>query len=378
MAVTLRFTVEDVGTQLDTYESIRVYRADTVDGAYSQITDITLVANQFRYSYEDSSGDITKWYKRSFHHAAGPVESSLSAPFQVTGTTRKLIRQRMMEEYGCGIVFEASAGGDDTVDTDDFRIKSASGFSTTRGKGTWLYKTAGDNPQHVRMVIAYIQATARFQVGADWTSNPDDGSEMEWHTMADILQMNAAINRGLVRYKAKEVVPIVGVVDADEYSLEGYPWIVDQRQVRNVRWYPGRASDVDDGLDQPWGIAGRWYGYKVDRGALSLQVTPAITPDTVLYLHCVRPMPELHTDASAPPIDCDERYAAALAWDELLAYLSRPTTGNSQERTNWKRERLEHSVTTLRALSREHRMTFSIEPAQLSSPSVIPRPWAPR
>lgn len=51
MAVTLRFVVEDIATQIATYESIRVYRSDTLGGTYTQITDITLVSGTFYSSW---------------------------------------------------------------------------------------------------------------------------------------------------------------------------------------------------------------------------------------------------------------------------------------------------------------------------------------
>ena len=43
MSVTLRFIVEDIDTQIATYESIRVYRASSLTGTYSVIDTVTLV-----------------------------------------------------------------------------------------------------------------------------------------------------------------------------------------------------------------------------------------------------------------------------------------------------------------------------------------------
>ncbi|KKK96563.1 hypothetical protein LCGC14_2661500, partial [marine sediment metagenome] len=45
MSVTLRFIVEDIATQIATYESIRVYRASSLGGTYSAIGTETLVAD---------------------------------------------------------------------------------------------------------------------------------------------------------------------------------------------------------------------------------------------------------------------------------------------------------------------------------------------
>lgn len=59
-------TVEDVNTQMDTYESIEVHRSNTLTGAYSLVETETLVASTYHYTINNSDGDLNKWYKYRF------------------------------------------------------------------------------------------------------------------------------------------------------------------------------------------------------------------------------------------------------------------------------------------------------------------------
>ncbi len=377
MSVNLQFNVEDVDVQIVTYESIRVYRSTSQYGSYSQVTDITLVASTYQYTYTDSGGDLNSWYKYSYFHATGPVESDLSAQFRPDGTTLQRVRQRAMEEYGAGIIFVASAGGGATVTSTDFRLLASSLLSTNRGKGTWLYRPGEDNPANTRMITTYAPTTGIFTVGANWTNAPSSGEVMEWHWLVDPIIWNNAVERACERYWFTERIPIKGVADQDEYALATYmPWLHNRDHFHDLRWYPNRTSaGVDDGLDEPFGIEGKWWKVREDRGVLTLQIHPEITTSDLLYAVTSRQLAPLYAEAAAPPIGTSEAYLAALAYDEVLAYLVKPGVGNAQDRANWNNARLEHNRVRLRRLARENKVKLPTRPPLLSSPPVVPAPY---
>lgn len=372
MAVTLRFIVEDVETQLDTYESIRIYRSATLGGAYSQIDDVTLVSGTFYYSYSDSEGSLNVWYKYSFRHSTGPVESDLSAPFRVDGVTRLRARQAALSKYDAGIVLVNTGTDANKITTADHRVKTTL-FRDDRGKGTWLWPTSGNNQEEARIILSSVVSTGIITVLPAFGGNFADGEEVEWHTLADPTIWNDALNRGMARYWYVERVPIVGVANQEEYSLDGIPFLKDKEHVHDVRWYPTSGLDVD----ASFGAGGRWWRIREDAGVLTLQITPAIAATQTLYLETTRPMPPLYTDASAAPANCAEELVAALAYDEVLAYLSAPGSGSADDRKVWRLARAAHADELHRLLVKHRPKPRQGQP-QLPWPPVVPQPYRAR
>jgi hypothetical protein len=372
MAVTLRFIVEDIATQIATYESIRVYRASSLTGTYSAIGTESLVADTFYYSFSDSSGDLNKWYKYSFYHSTGPVESDLSAPFRVDGVTRLRARQAALAKYGAGIVLVNTGTDSDKITTADHRVKSTI-FRDDRGKGTWLWPTTGNNAEVARIISASVASTGVITVLPAWSGAFVDNDEVEWHTLADPTEWNNALNRGMARYWYVERVPIVGVTDQEEYSLVGLPFLRDKEHVHDVRWYPTSGIDVDESF----GVDGRWWGIREDVGILTLQIKPAIETGKILYLETTRSMSSLYTDASAAPPNAAEELVAALTYDEVLAYLSAPGRGSADARRVWNEARATHADELHRLLVRHRPKPRQGQP-QSPWPTVVPQPYRAR
>ena len=372
MAVNLRFVVEDVATQLLTYDRINVYRAPTLTGTYSSIGTVALVAGTFYYSFSDSGGDLNKWYKYSFRLGAGPPESDLSAPFRVDGVTRLRARQAALAKYGAGIVVVNTGTAAGNIVTSDYRVKTSL-FRADRGKGTWLLPTTGTNQGAPRIVSATDPSTGTMTVLPAWGAAMANGDEVEWHWLADPTVWDDALNRAMPRYWYVERVPIVGVAGKEEYDLSVLPFLRDHEQVHDVRWYPTSGLDVDE----PFGVNGRWWRVRQDVDKLTLVISPSIGATNTLYLETSRPMQPLYTDASAAPPIAAEDLVAALVYDEVLAYLSRPGRGAADERATWRKARAAHADELHRLLVR-YRPKPKRGPPQLEFPAVVPQPWSAR
>ena len=377
MSVDLKFTVEDVAIQLLTYKDIRVYRATSVEGSYSQVTDITLITNTFYYSFNDTAGDLNKWYKYSFFNSVGPVESDLSAPFRVDGVTRLRVRQGALDRYEAGAVLTAVAGSSvSQLQTDDYRIK-ASQFRTDRGKGSWLMPTTGLGASSAvndqRLVKSSTPTTGILVVEPDFAGAVASGDEVEWHFLADPKVWNDSIVRAAARYWYVERVPIVGVANQEEYNLSILPWLRDPEQVHDVRWYPTSGLDVD----QSFGVDGKWWGIRHDVDILTLVIKPAIAATETLYLECTRPMPPLYDDTAAAPPNANGQLFIALAYDEVLAFLGRPGKGSSEDRQAWREIRVEH-LQELHRLLVKYRPKPRHAPFKLAQPPIVPKPYSAR
>ena len=92
--IRLSVTITDLNLVLETYDRIKVYRAISEGGVYSEITDVdtrlVLEEEQTVYFYLDSDGDSTKWYKTSYFHSSTLAESSKSTTRQGGTETEKI------------------------------------------------------------------------------------------------------------------------------------------------------------------------------------------------------------------------------------------------------------------------------------------------
>jgi hypothetical protein len=199
-----------------------------------------------------------------------------------------------------------------------------------------------------------------------------NGVEVEWHTLTDPAIWDDAINRGLDRYWYVDIVPLVCVAGTYSYTLDELPWLTNPGQIHEVRWYPNGSL-----VDQSFAGDGRWWDAHKDGDSIVLVISPAVATGTTLYLECTRSMPSLYTDTASLPLMAKENLAAALAYDEVLKFLSRPGSGTTEERVSRQKARLD-LMPELRRLLRENRPKPRRSPARLSYPPVIPQPFSAR
>jgi len=300
------------------------------------------------------------------------VFSDYSDPFRVEGVTRLRARQAALAKYGAGIVLINDGGFKNAITTKDYRIKTTL-FRTDRGKGTWLLPTTGNNQGVPRMILSSVPGTGSLTVLPVWDVVMVDGDEVEWHWLADPKVWDDANVRAMLRYWYVERVPLNGVANQEEYDLSVIPFLRDTEQVHDVRWYPTSGL----GVDESFGVDGRWWRIRQDVGVLTLQIKPAIAATETLYLETTRPMSPLYTDASAAPPIAAEELVAALTYDEVLAYLSAPGRGSSEDRKAWRVARADHA-SELHRLLVKHRPKPRQGSPKLPWPPVTPQPYKAR
>jgi hypothetical protein len=82
--IKLYIKVNELSNVLSLYDRIKVYRASSVSGTYSEITTaatrIPLQQGVETYLFDDTGGSATSWYKTSYFNSATLAESSQSDP----------------------------------------------------------------------------------------------------------------------------------------------------------------------------------------------------------------------------------------------------------------------------------------------------------
>jgi hypothetical protein len=82
----VRWYVEDVSTELETYDTQKVYWSATEGGSYVEATTsttrVSLVSGQSIYYFDYNSVGVEYWFKTSFFNSVSLAESTQSAAFQ--------------------------------------------------------------------------------------------------------------------------------------------------------------------------------------------------------------------------------------------------------------------------------------------------------
>ena len=379
MAATVYITVEDITARLAAgYTRIELERAPAVGGTYVNVANITLVALDYEYSFVDSSGTLSSWYRYRFSDAAALL-SDYSNPFQPSSITLLKLRQYVLNEYGIGHVMLAGAtpGDSNTIITDDWRYKTTL-YSVGRGAGGFIKVTSGARAGQVSNVLGTSSpTTGSFELSPALTGALTAGDEFEWHWLVAPDVLDRTINRGLRRYWYLDRFPITGDGDTDEYTLSHIPWLQQKHWITGVFYYANEGLDVNSNLDRSWENDGRWLETRQDGGVIRLTLHPRLGDGDVVYIEATRRMPELFTDASQLPLGADIELCAALAWDELLQVLKRPVHGSSDDRKVFAIAREDHKA-KLMGLLRLHRIQPKFTRPQGQSPINYAPPYSAR
>lgn len=373
MSVTLNVTVEDIAAKLLAgYTRIELYRATSAEGTYSSVSNTTLVADTVYYEITDASGSLDSWYKYRFSDAAALL-SDYTNPLTPDGITRRKLRREALETYRAGMVLTASASGQTTTSLffDDYRLKS-SGYGGHPGVGAWIYVVSGTLTGQRRLITDSDPATGELAIDIALASELASGDLVELHWLIEPDEWNLAINRALHRYKVVERVPVVGI-DAVETPLDYLGWLRSRAQVCGIWHYP-----VEGNQEIAFGSSGRWWGLREDGGYLTLLTQNALESTTTVYLEALKTLTDLFTDDSVLPANCNLDLVAALAYDEVLKTLLRPSnTGRSQERLLWRQARADH-LPLLKRLWTTAGPHPRWQAPPLEYPVTYPQPWSAR
>jgi hypothetical protein len=372
MTVTIAIKVEDVETMLETFTVIQLVRSATADGAYGLIATETLVSGDYYYVITDSTGSPSFFYKYRFYNPTGPVASDYTNPFQPSQVSRQKLRQHVIETYDLGMVLVAANGNllTTTFKTDDYRVKSTF-HSSGYGTGGYLlaFSAFGVPVTEARRIVDTDFSNGLFTVSPAFSQTMQSDDQVEWNWSGiDPIQFNNLINKGLSRYQYLDRIPIVGDGNAEQ-SLSYVPWLVSRGQITGLWHFPGGGL-----TEEPF----MWWNARQESGYITLMTSPTLSTADTVYLEAIRSLPPLFTDDSVLPQQANIDLAAALVYDEVLAYLLRPgSSAADQDKTSWAIAKQQH-LNTLKKLYRRYGPHPRMNRPTNAQPALVNTPWTAR
>ncbi len=315
MTVTVSIYCEDISTKLLTYDSFRLYRDTSPNGAFSTlVSTTTLVAAQTEYEVTDAAGTSDSFYRFAYYSTVSLILSDLSNVMQPGALTMRRLRLEAAREGGCAFAGTCSALGTTLLLKDDALLDS--GVDAHFLEGSWIYRpdaaAAGDKLRRVAVSGFVTTAPVGLIPNRAWTNVPASGEvyqvfnlapPIDWPGQAfswDRAIRTALTNLWFIDQISLGVGTTLGKV---RFDLSPYAAYVRRNDVRRV-WYRstdsnGIITDVD--VDRN----GR-YWEPVENGdfGLSIDVYPApLTTETVI-LEVNRTYEELYidTDVTTGPL----------------------------------------------------------------------------
>lgn len=309
--------IPNIDSALEDFTQAQLERASSYGGSYSLITTFTLASGDTEYSYRDSSGTASSWYRWRFYNPTGPVASSYSEPFAASfapTTTRQELRQRAAYRLGLYGVPPAEwtfpgpsgtstgAGSTTTVVCSTYADSAFQDTgSSTASKifdGWYLYVSSGDQSGKERRVAdgGLNQSNGTFTVGAAFAGAPGSGVTFELYAGGISASMwNTFLEAARVDLWYPAEVTITGVASQTEYALPY--WIEREEQVL------GFAQRTGDTLAQH--RYQRGYGFELipqEGGGVLLYLPNGISANSVWTLECQRHPAPFTSDTAAVPL----------------------------------------------------------------------------
>lgn len=292
MAVTVRIHVEDVNTQMDTYESIKLYRGTTAAGTTTSSTLVsttTLVEDQEDYSVTDSSGTAESWYGYTLYHSTGPVQSAISRRFRTTETSLHSLRIEAARRANAG--YSSTCSGNGTTTTLVDAALQDSGVDTNFMQGAYLFRpdaaAAGD---YLRRIASYSAGT--FTVDREYTNATESAEIYQVFSLAPPIDHPSlsyswlrAVNDGL---RECRWIDALNLGDGQTYGKTDFSlaphlgYINPHRDIRKlfVRHYVDETNSVYEDTD--WNMNGRFWTRIQNAGDFHVRLYPSpLTSETV-------------------------------------------------------------------------------------------------
>lgn len=185
----VRVTIPNPDDLLSLYSAgalIRLERAASEAGVYSEITTRALVTDTFSYEINDTTGSSTSWYRYRISNSGNTVQSAYSSAespsepdayatlddLLLTRSQPITTDTRLMARY-------ERALREATLDID-----REVGYTALRDTGTFLYHGDGSGVLHVhRGIVSLTGIDIRLSTGAAWTAlqAQDTGWILEGH-----------------------------------------------------------------------------------------------------------------------------------------------------------------------------------------------------
>jgi hypothetical protein len=295
MSNTITLNEPSVNTLMASYTGIQLERAHAQSGPFTLLVQIPYVLNQTVYTYVDSAGVVTDWYRTARYTAttlgpyspAWPVASQQGAGFSLSQ-----YRHRLADAAGFNIqtlTTGLSTRADQVVIAD---FQSTELLPTHLGN-TWEYQPSGPNAGQVRRVVygGLDNGLGVVSLERPHTALTPAGTAVEFYgklppvRYEGRLGLNDIVNKVLAECWTVQKLQITGVQDQRVYPVGSlFPWLVSEDQIIEV-YYRGATAQPNDSdqLQINW----RWVGGGDNP---SIEITPTLGNGDLLLPQVYVPM----------------------------------------------------------------------------------------
>jgi hypothetical protein len=335
MATTLNVPVEDVNTQMATFDELRVYHDTVPDGTFtSQVSGspTDLVQDQTSYEVSDSTGVPGRWYRSRLFHSVNLDQTELSEPWQARGLSMRTARLEAGIFCGRATYGTCSSLGTATSLVDETLLDQ--GIDAKFAEGAWVLRPdaadAGDLLRRTSLNPFNLTTGALAPV-RPWADPPAEGEVYEVYTLVPPLDQpgaayswNRAVRDALAEiYYIDQLVLGVGTATRDkQFSLSPFLFSLRREDIRHVYLRTFDNNGVPHDVDASKQL--RYWDFISngdDDQSIRLSIPPRPTDTIIAEVN--RPYPAIYRDSDVTSCNLDLLApATAMKLFEHLSLLS--------------------------------------------------------
>jgi hypothetical protein len=311
---------EIIGTAVNRFDNIKLYSAATRGGTYALVTTIALVAGDTLYTYTDTAGVSSTWYKVTFFNSVTSNETELTEtePFPATRDrlTRKELRQKLVRNLA-GKVF-ATAPSSVTSQTVVLAELIDTAADSEYYEGWHLYRPDSTSTLDAdRRISVYTPASGTLTHGGSPYTDITATSEQTEIVPLDLdyVTLLGLINDGLEDTRWLYRLELSMVSGQNQYVL---PNMVEGEEYVKQIWrrHGGTANSY---IWKPVGMNGGWARVRGSNFRCTLDVDPSLGDNEVLALEVWRPGEGLDSETDFSPVQ--RKWAEASAMVKTLTFV---------------------------------------------------------
>jgi hypothetical protein len=282
----LLINVPNIVQVLKYYDQIKVFRSDTEDGTYTEMTGIgsriDLIPSATVYYYTDDSGDSTHYYKTSYFNSESSTDGTQSAATQ--GVTYP--KNSVNNANKVGYTFENYSAPERewgrALTADDIRYTYMFGVDAVANDQNETEFTDEQFNYFVDSALGDFEDTLAIDIRKRvYKTNPDDSliQSPEWRSGVDYTDEESEYpfipehwkEYGFIQLKH---YPVLSIERIKLYSpvkgeiLDMQDWLRLKKKVGQINVYPKKGSAFGPFLQygMPWVLQGRQYpgGFEID------------------------------------------------------------------------------------------------------------------
>lgn len=322
MPVTVSIAIEDIGTEIASYDTINLYRG--TDPSVFPFTGLPvattlLVTAQQDYSLTDDTGSANYWYRYTLYNSGTTAETAQSDPWAPDGITLLKLRLEAARQANVGFSGVCSEVGSLTTLVD--AALRDTGVDTQFLEGAWIYRpnaaASGDRVRRVQK-DGFTASSGTLTFDRPYTNAPQSGEVYQvFGLMPPIDQpgqgysWDRAVRAGLSQCWFVDQVNIgTGSATTRQRKFPIAKYGITEGLIRRVLL---RFTDTN-GIDYDFDASREgWFWNVVENSAdLAVELSSAPRPDQSVIVEVNRLDAALYNDADVTQAPFDYAWRAVV------------------------------------------------------------------